>query len=74
MRINFIRGDITEQAVDAVVNAANHSLLGRGALTGPSTARVARRSSPNASASEPSGIPTDCLAVARRIGNEFGLS
>jgi O-acetyl-ADP-ribose deacetylase (regulator of RNase III) len=28
MRISLVRGDITDQAVDAVVNAANSSLLG----------------------------------------------
>jgi O-acetyl-ADP-ribose deacetylase (regulator of RNase III) len=69
--IEFVRGDITEQHVDAVVNAANSSLLGGGGVDGA----IHRRGGPEILAEckrirtdhHPRGLPTG-QAVATTAG------
>jgi O-acetyl-ADP-ribose deacetylase (regulator of RNase III) len=67
----LVRGDITEQDVDAIVNAANSSLLGGGGVDGA----IHRRGGPDIlrecralrETDYPSGLPTG-QAVATRAG------
>jgi O-acetyl-ADP-ribose deacetylase (regulator of RNase III) len=71
MKITFVHGDITEQDVDAIVNAANHSLLGGGGVDGA----IHRRGGPEILAEcqklredkYPDGLPTG-QAVATTAG------
>ena len=71
MKITFVQGDITEQCVDAIVNAANHSLLGGGGVDGA----IHRRGGPEILAEcqklrqdkYPDGLPTG-QAVATTAG------
>jgi O-acetyl-ADP-ribose deacetylase (regulator of RNase III) len=72
VRIEAVQGDITEQAVDAIVNAANSSLLGGGGVDGA----IHRRGGPaileecRAIRAErhPDGLPTG-RAVATTAGD-----
>src|SRR3954451_5800179 len=71
MKITFVQGDITEQDVDAIVNAANHSLMGGGGVDGA----IHRRGGPAIlaecrtlrSSRFPDGLPTG-EAVATTAG------
>jgi O-acetyl-ADP-ribose deacetylase (regulator of RNase III) len=71
MKITFQLGDITEQDVDAIVNAANHTLMGGGGVDGA----IHRRGGPEILAEckklresrYPDGLPTG-QAVATTAG------
>ena len=71
MRIELVQGDITEQAVDAIVNAANSSLMGGGGVDGA----IHRKGGPDIleeckrirAESHPDGLPTG-QAVATTAG------
>src|SRR4029453_10285373 len=67
MKITFVQGDITEQDVEAIVNAANHTLLGGGGVDGA----IHRRGGPEILAEcqklreerYPDGLPTGQAVV-----------
>jgi O-acetyl-ADP-ribose deacetylase (regulator of RNase III) len=72
VRITFVRGDITAQQVDAVVNAANSSLLGGGGVDGAIHGRggpaILAECRQLRASQYPDGLPTG-RAVATTAGN-----
>jgi O-acetyl-ADP-ribose deacetylase (regulator of RNase III) len=71
MRIELVQGDITEQQVDAIVNAANSSLLGGGgvdgAIHGKGGPAILAECRTIRQTSHPDGLPTG-QAVATTAG------
>ena len=81
MKITFVQGDITEQDVDAIVNAANHTLMGGGGVDGA----IHRRGGPEILAEckklresrYPDGLPTGRLKagwVIHTVGPTYAES
>src|SRR5438034_7950824 len=72
VRIELVRGDITDERVDAVVNAANSSLLGGGGVDGAIHRRggsaIRQECREIRRTAHPEGLPTG-KAVATSAGN-----
>lgn len=77
MKLTVVRGDITREHVDAIVNAANSSLLGGGGVDGA----IHRAGGPEIlgacreirASQHPDGLPTGD-AVATTAGTSYILS
>jgi len=67
-KIELVRGDITDQEIDAIVNAANASLAGGGGVDGAIHRRAGQSIMYETNEKYPNGCPTGS-AVASSAGN-----